>query len=134
MLCEHYAVQGRAADGLAYLDTLRERYGEEHWEFFCMRLPLMVACGRREEAIELAKAHPESETWYAAESIAELLTDAERIEEATAILEQHGSARTLASHFIELGRIKDAVALLQQHEPRPAAQSWTGTATDSPPF
>ncbi|GIG87803.1 tetratricopeptide repeat protein [Plantactinospora endophytica] len=134
-LCEHYAAQGRAEDGLAYLDTLRERLGEEYWEFFSMRLPLMVACGRLEEAIELAKAHPEGETLYAVESIAELLADAGRAEEAITILEQQGGARSaLASHLIERGRVRDAVTLLQRHEPRPPEQSWTGAATDSPPF
>ncbi len=130
LICELYAAQGRAGDGLAYLDAL----AEEQWEFFRMRLPLLVACGRREEAIALVEAHPESDTWYAAEAVAELLTDAGRAEEATAVLEKHGTMSTLAAHLIELGRIEDAVSVLQQHEPRPAAQSWTGTTTDSPPF
>jgi thioredoxin-like negative regulator of GroEL len=126
MLCTHYADQGRAEDGLAYLDTLKARRDGEDWDFFRMRLPLMVACGLREEAIELARAHPEDGTWYAAWSIAELLADAGRTEEAVAILEQHASENSskLAGHLIDLGRVKDAVALLQQCEPRQAEQLW----------
>ncbi|MDL4772937.1 MULTISPECIES: hypothetical protein [Thermomonosporaceae] len=70
------ADRGHPEDGLAYLDTLKERRGKEVWEFFRMRLPLMVACGRPEEAIELSMAHPEGGTWYTAWAIAELLADA----------------------------------------------------------
>ncbi|BCJ69110.1 tetratricopeptide repeat protein [Polymorphospora rubra] len=135
-LCTHYADQGRAEDGLAYLDSLKARRGKEYWEFFQMRLPLMVACGRREEAIEQTRAHPEGGTWYAVQAIAELLADAGRIEEAVAILEQHESvlSSTLAGHLIDLGRVKDAVTLLQQRKPRPAMRMWTGAPTDVPPF
>lgn len=63
MLCTHYAEQGRAEDGPAYLDALKTRHGAEDWELFRMRLPLMAACGRREEAIALAQAHPEVTIW-----------------------------------------------------------------------
>ncbi|MGW0433918.1 tetratricopeptide repeat protein [Micromonospora sp. NPDC003197] len=135
-LCTHYADQGRAEDGLAYLDALKVRSGGEDWEFFRMRLPLMVACGLREEAIEQARAHPEGGTWYASSSIAELLAAAGRIEEAVAILEQQkrGVSSVLARHLIDLGRVKAAIALLQQHEPRPAKQLWTGEPADVPPF
>lgn len=37
-LCTHYADRGRAEDGLAYLDTLKPRTGDEEWDFFRMRL------------------------------------------------------------------------------------------------
>lgn len=136
MLCTHYANQGRAEDGLAYLDTPKSRRGEEDWTFFRMRLQLMVACGLREEAIELARTHPEGGTWYAAWSIAELLADAGRTEEAVAILEQHesGVSNLLARYLLDLGRVKDAVALLQQRDPGPAKQLWSGAPTDAPPF
>lgn len=136
MLCTHYADQGRAEDGLAYLDTLKSRRGEEEWDFFRMRLPLMVACGRREEAIKQARAHPEGGTSYAAWSIAELLADDGRTEEAVAILEEQesGVSSILAWHLIDLGRVKDAVALLQRSEPMSAEQLRTGAPTDEPPF
>ncbi|GIH19680.1 tetratricopeptide repeat protein [Rugosimonospora africana] len=135
-LCTHYAEQGRPADGLAYLDTLKARRGEEEWDFFRMRLPLMVACGLREEAIEQARAHPEGGTWYAACSIAELLSDAERTEEAVAILEQQGSGNggVLAWYLIDLGRVKEAVALLRQHKPKAAVQLRADAPADEPPF
>ncbi|MBV6703313.1 hypothetical protein KV557_40580 [Kitasatospora aureofaciens] len=87
-----------------------------------MRLPLMVACGLREEAIEQARAHAEGGTWYAARSSAEFLTDAGRTAEAVAVLEQHTPADSsiLARHLIDLGRIKDSVTVLQQSRPRSA--------------
>lgn len=132
MLCTHYADQGRAEDGLAYLDTLKARRNGEDWDFFRMRLPLMVACGLREEAIEQARAHPEGGSWYAARSIAQLLADAGRTEEAVAALQQQesGVSSILAWHLIDLGRVKEAVELLHQCEPRLAKQLWT----DVPPF
>jgi hypothetical protein len=86
----------------------------------------MAACGRREEAIEQVRAHPEGGTWYAAEAIAELLAAAGRLDEAVAVLEQQksGASSILAWHLIGLGRVKDAVTLLQQREPMPASSSW----------
>lgn len=61
---------------------------------------MMAACGLREEAVELARAHPEGGTWYAARSIAELLAEAGRTEEAVAVLGQQESGRRpgLVSH------------------------------------
>ena len=123
MLCARYAARGHAEDGLAYLDALRDRCGEEYWELFRIRLPLLVACGRREEAIEQARAHPEGGTGYAAEDIAALLADGRRVEEAVIVLEQQGGTPpVLAGHLIELGRIEEAVALLQRREPGPAGR------------
>ncbi|BEL06394.1 hypothetical protein Q0Z83_045850 [Actinoplanes sichuanensis] len=133
-LCEHYAALGRPEDGLAYLDARKERRGAEEWEFFWMRLPLMVACGRRAEAIELTKAHPEGDSWYAARSIAELLADEGRHQEAVDILEPHDLGDLMAQHLIELGRVGDAVTLLQRPRPRPPAPMWTGSPDDPPPF
>ncbi|SEH00954.1 hypothetical protein SAMN05444920_118143 [Nonomuraea solani] len=132
LLCTHYAGQGRPEDGLAHLDAL----GKEEWTFFRMRLPLMAACGLRDEAIELAWAHPEGDTWYAAWCVAELLADAGRTEEAVVVLERHQPANStlLAGHLIDLGRVKDAVALLQRHEPKPAIPLWSDPPTDEPPF
>ncbi|MFB9388351.1 tetratricopeptide repeat protein [Streptomyces coeruleoprunus] len=135
MLCTLYAEEGRAQDGLAFLDSLKARRGEEEWDLFRMRLPLMAACGLREEAIEQARAHPEGDTWYAAVSIGALLADVGRTEEAVAVLEQHTPANStvLAGHLIELGRVKDAVALLQERQARPVEPIWSGTF-DEPPF
>lgn len=135
-LCTLYADHGRAEEGLAHLDALKARCGEEWWEFFRLRLPLLVACGRREEAIEQARAHPESDTWYAAFSLAQLLADAGRVEEAVAVLEHHAPANRsiLAGHLLDLGRVKDAVAVLQQHDPRPDEQIWISEPCDAPPF
>ncbi|GAA3952472.1 hypothetical protein GCM10023085_38730 [Actinomadura viridis] len=135
MLCTLYADQGRPEDGLAYLDSLKARRGEEEWLFFQMRLPLMVACGRREEAIKEARAHPEGGTSYAASAIAGLLAGAGRTEEAVAVLErQDGSAHALAEYLFELGRIEDAVAVLQQSTPGPIPSPWTDALADEPPF
>ncbi|MEW1861227.1 hypothetical protein AB0399_12760 [Streptomyces sp. NPDC088194] len=135
MLCTLCADQGRAQEGLAYLDALAARRGEESWDFFRMRLPLMVACGLRENAIERARAHPEGGTWYAAESIAELLADAGRTEEAVAVLERHApDSSVLAWHLLDLGRVKDAVAVLQQRATKSAAPPSTGTLADAPPI
>ncbi|WP_431676522.1 hypothetical protein [Kitasatospora sp. KL5] len=135
MLCGLYADHGRAEDGLAYLDGLKARRGAEDWEYFRCRLPLLTALGRREQAIEEARAHPEANTWYAAWSVAKLLADAGRAEEAVALLEEHPSANrnALAAQLVELGRIKDAVAVL--HRPEPAVSfSSHGSWTDCPPF
>ncbi|GGU90233.1 hypothetical protein GCM10010182_00890 [Actinomadura cremea] len=130
MLCTHYADQNRPEDGLAYLDALKERDGEEGWEFFRIRLPLLIACGRREEAIDLAMAHPERDTW----AIAELLADAGRIEEAIALLEPDADVvgSVLAWHLIDLGRVKDAVAILQRPEPIPTKPPQVDDPTDEP--
>ncbi|MGI5170114.1 hypothetical protein ACQEU3_37760 [Spirillospora sp. CA-253888] len=98
-----------------------------------MRLPLLVACGLRAEAIEQALAHPGGGTWYAACSIAELLAGAGRTEDAVALLQRQGGGNAvLTGYLIELGRIKEAVGLLQQ--PRPTEQ-WRGEPPfDAPPF
>ncbi|MFI9616729.1 tetratricopeptide repeat protein [Streptomyces sp. NPDC052023] len=134
-LCTLYADQGRARDGLVYLDALKERRGEEDWDFFRMRLPLLVACGLREEAIEQVRAHPEGGTWYAAWSLAGLLADAGRLEEAVAVLVPHlpASSGVLAWHLIDLGRIEEAVDVLQR-DPAPVEPPWTGEPDNGPPF
>ncbi|WP_432033681.1 hypothetical protein [Streptomyces antibioticus] len=137
MLCTLYADHGRARDGLAYLDVLRARRdGEEEWDFFRVRLRLMADCGRLDEAIELARAHPEGDTWYAAWPLSDLLAEAGRTKEAVAVLEPHAPANSgpLAGHLIDLGRVKDAVALLQQRPSEQVAPVWSGTFSTEPPF
>ncbi|GLW69706.1 hypothetical protein Kpho02_20050 [Kitasatospora phosalacinea] len=136
-LCTLYAEHGRAREALAYLDARRERRGgEEDWDSFRVRLPLMVDCGLRDEAIEQARAHPEGDTWYAAWSLSQLLAEAGRSEEAVALLERHpGSHPTvLAHHLLDLGRVEDAVRVLRA---RPGAASvpvaWDVPCSDEPP-
>ncbi|MEU1286637.1 hypothetical protein [Kitasatospora sp. NPDC005856] len=114
--------QGRPRDGLAYLDRLRARRGgEEEWELFWIRLPLIAACDGVDEAVAQARAHPDGDTRYAAERIAGLLADAGRTEEAVAVLEQNapGDRHDLAGYLIDLGRVDDAVAVLRRHSLRP---------------
>ncbi|MCN9244061.1 hypothetical protein NGF19_25320 [Streptomyces sp. RY43-2] len=129
--------QNRPEDGLAHLDALAARRGrEEAWDLFWIRLPLMAACGRVDEAVERARAHPEGSTSYAAPHIAELLAAAGRTEEAVAVLEQHSPANRhdLADRLISLGRVDDALAVLQQTSPRPPAGEPVGSWHDEPPF
>ncbi|MDX3098800.1 hypothetical protein PV417_30530 [Streptomyces sp. ME19-03-3] len=128
--------QGRPADGLAYLDALdAQRGGEDEWELYWMRLPLIVACSGVDEAVERARAHPEGNTWYAAEHIARLLAGAGRTEEAVTVLQQHDrrNSHDLAGYLIEVGRLQDALALLQRSNPR--MPELTGDPWhDAPPF
>ena len=129
--------QGRPEDGLAHLDALAAaRGGEEDWDLYWIRLPLIAARDGVDEAIVRARSHPEGGTSYAAPHIAELLAGAGRIEEAVAVLEQHAPANSndLAGHLIELGRVNDAVVLLQQRDSAPVSPVWTGSLSDDPPF
>ncbi|MFC7014360.1 tetratricopeptide repeat protein [Streptomyces viridiviolaceus] len=136
-LSDLYLEQGRPEDGLAHLDALAAaRGGEEEWDLFWLRLPLMAACDRVDEAIEQARAHPEGGTSYAARHIAELLAGAGRTEEAVAVLRPHAPANShdLAGYLIDLGRIEEAVAVLHQDKPRPPQPSTTVAWSDEPPF
>lgn len=116
-LCTLYIDHDRVADGLAYLDALAPSSGEE-WEFFRIRLRLLVAYGRRDEAIELATARLEEDTWCAAAAIGEMLAEAGRTEEAVDVLARHasGNSSVLAWHLIDLGRIQDAVAVVRERK------------------
>lgn len=82
----------------------------EEWDFFRMRLPLMADCGELDEALRLARAHAERDTWCAARSISDPPAEAGRPEEAAAVLEQHPTSN------------------------RPSARnaSWTSTASTTP--
>ncbi|MHB9858379.1 tetratricopeptide repeat protein [Streptomyces sp. YIM S03343] len=115
-LCTLYTDQGRAEEGLTYLDDRKARCGSEEREFFRLRTKLLVACGRREQAIEEARSRPESDNWCEAQDLAALLSDAGRSEEAVVILDPAIPANrsALAAHLMTAGRIKDAVALLRQ--------------------
>ncbi|MFF2628619.1 hypothetical protein ACFVUN_22940 [Kitasatospora griseola] len=139
-LCHLYAEQGRAEDGLGYLDARQERCGgPESWELFAPRLALMAACGRIDEVAELARAHPEGIAPHAVRSVSDLLAAAGRAEEALAVLERDPAHNTSsrAEILIGLGRVGEAVAVLQQRPlPDPAGDPWTAAATHStePPF
>ncbi|MFD3519335.1 tetratricopeptide repeat protein [Streptomyces sp. NPDC058653] len=136
-LCTLYAVHGRAREGLARLDALKARRdGVEEWELLRPRLLLMADAGLLDAAVELARSHPEGDSSYAAETVADLLAEAGRTEEAVTVLEPF--ARTnpdpLAGHLVELGRVKEAVAIVQWREPEPFTPVWSGTFTTEPPF
>lgn len=135
-LCRLYAEQGRAADGLTFLDELKADHGDEDWEFFRLRLPLLAALGRLDEAVELAWAHPESDSWYGLLTIAALLADAGRTEEAVNLLTDHepGHGYHLATYLLDLGRVADGIAVLQRYEPRSVPPPQAGDAVDKPPF
>ncbi|WP_395292893.1 tetratricopeptide repeat protein [Kitasatospora hibisci] len=128
--------QGRPEHGLAHLDELKDaRGGEEEWDLFWIRLPLIVASSGPDAALQQASAHPEGDSAYAAEHIAQVLHNAGRTEEAIGLLDRHLPAHRadMASYFISLYMIDHAVELLQQHDPRPTAQ-WSGTWSSEPPF
>lgn len=136
-LCSLYVDEGRPEDGLVHLDALTERRGgEEDWDLFWIRLPLMAACGRVDEGVERARAHPEGDTSYAAPHIAELLAGAGRVGEAVAVLERHAGADSaaLAGHLIDLGRVAEAVEVLRRTGSRPPVEPSAGRWRDSPPF
>lgn len=136
VLCTLYADHGRPQDALSWLDDLKARRGKEEWELFWIRLPLMAACGRVDEAVELTRAHPEGSTSYAAEHVATLLANAGRTEDAVIVLERYApaNASTLAGCLIDLGRVTDALALLQHTHPPPSAVPTTPLWLDEPPF
>ncbi|MEU3078322.1 tetratricopeptide repeat protein [Streptomyces laurentii] len=136
-LCTLYADRGHAQEGLAYLDSLDVRHdGTEPWEFFQSRLGLLAACGRFDEAIEQARAHPESDGLHAVWTISHLLAEHGRVEDAVAVLEPRADTyrHQLASHLIELGRIQEAVPLLQQPAVGPEPPQWNGALFQDPPF
>ncbi|MFC8720611.1 hypothetical protein [Kitasatospora sp. NPDC057198] len=131
---------GRPGHGLDLLDALRERRGgAEHWEQYWMRLPLMAACGRIDEAVERSRAHPEGDTWYAPGQVARMLADAGRTEEAVALLrvapDPDWNRRDLGGYLVELGRIEEALAVLQHYEPPQPSEPLEPTGGfEHPPF
>ncbi|CAL9619358.1 hypothetical protein SUDANB38_05843 [Streptomyces sp. enrichment culture] len=137
ILCTLYADHGRSREGLAHLDAIKARSGgKEDWDLFRMRLPLMADCGLLDEAIELARSHPEGDTWYAAWALSDVLAKAGRTEEADALLAQHPAVDSSlrAERLIELGRVRDAVRLLQEPTSRPTTPARDGAYSTEPPF
>ncbi|MFC8917725.1 hypothetical protein ACFT5C_18330 [Streptomyces sp. NPDC057116] len=135
-LSELYLDNGRPEDGLAHLDALAAaRGGEEEWDLYWIRLPLIAARDGVDAAVAQARSHAEGGSWYAAPHIAELLAGAGRIEEAVTVLEQHPSMNShdLAGYLIDLGRVPDALTILQQHTPWPP-EPVDGPWHDHPPF
>ncbi|MCX4596479.1 hypothetical protein OG585_36825 [Streptomyces sp. NBC_01340] len=135
LLCGLFAAEGRAEEGLAHLDAVKARRGKEEWELFRLRGPLLVACGRLDEAVEEARAHPEGGSPYAMESLATLLADAGRPEEAVAVLDTDrlDHRRALGPLLVELGRAEEAVVLLRTPRPSVPLPEPTGYS-DCPPF
>ncbi|WP_093872118.1 lipopolysaccharide assembly protein LapB [Streptomyces sp. TLI_105] len=136
VLADLCLAQGRPEDGLAHLDTFATaRGGEEDWDLYWIRLPLIAARDGVDEAIARARSHPEGATWYAAPHIAELLAGAGRTEEAVAVLEQHASRNShdLAGYLIDIGRVQDALTILRQRALR-RPELWEGPWYDEPPL
>ncbi|ROR35799.1 hypothetical protein [Kitasatospora cineracea] len=121
VLAELCLEQGLPAEGLAHLDALAARRGgEEEWELYRIRLPLLAARDGVDTALRQARAHPEADTPHAACDLARLLAGAARTDEVVALLGRHAVPRwhttTLAGHLIDLDRVPDALALLQRVE------------------
>ncbi|MFF8414602.1 tetratricopeptide repeat protein [Streptomyces omiyaensis] len=132
-----YLDQGRPEDGLAHLDALADaRGGEEYWDVYWMRLPLIAARDGVDEAIAQVRAHSGGMTSYAAPHVAELLAGAGRTEEAVAVLRPHALANRhdLAGYLIDLGHIEEAVDALHQDKPRPPQPLTTTAWSEEPPF
>ncbi|MFF2629556.1 tetratricopeptide repeat protein [Kitasatospora griseola] len=135
ILADQYLAQGRPADGLAHLDALATlRNGEEAWDLYRIRLPLLAAHLGVDAAIAQARSHPEGATSYAASDLAQLLTTAGRTEEAVAALRRHESENldTLAEQLFILGRVEEALALHRHTEPPPPLVPTTRLWADEP--
>ncbi|MFG2867355.1 hypothetical protein [Streptomyces sp. NPDC048338] len=135
LLCELLAAEGRAEEGLAHLDALKARGSWEQGEVFWLRARLLAACGQLDQAVAEARAHSEGGSLYAARSLAQLLADAGRLEEAVTFLDADrlDHRRALGRLLVELGRVDEAVALLRS--PRPAVPLPEPTGfSDCPPF
>ncbi|MCX4805187.1 hypothetical protein OG594_26865 [Streptomyces sp. NBC_01214] len=134
-LCKLFAAEGRAEEGLAHLDALKARRGREEWELYRLRGPLLAACGRLDEVVAQALAHPEGRTPYALEGLAHLLIDAGRPEEAVALLDTDRLDHrwTLGPVLVELGRVEEAVTLLRTPRPQTPPPEPVGYS-DCPPF
>ncbi|MFE3205734.1 tetratricopeptide repeat protein [Embleya sp. NPDC059237] len=128
--------RGRPADRLAHLDALHARRGgEDEWELYRIRLPLIAARGGIDEAVAHARAHPEGDTRYAAEDIAHLLASAGRTEEAVTVLREHdrGNSHDLACHLVDLGRAEEALAVVLPTSPPTPLVPTTHLWSDEPP-
>ncbi|MFB7619873.1 hypothetical protein [Kitasatospora sp. NPDC056181] len=137
-LAELCLKQDLPAEGLAHLDALAAlRGGNEQWELYRIRLPLLAARDGVDTAVRHARAHPEGDTSCAAADISRLLADAGRTEEAVSLLKQHAGTRwqvtDMARYLIDLDRTTEALALLQYTDPSPppipTTNLWAATPT-----
>jgi tetratricopeptide (TPR) repeat protein len=107
---------GRPEHALELLDELSAEYVKEHaYSVQCMRLSLLVKAGHTEEAIAEAMALPAEEYRDRDTTIAGLLEEAGRVDEAIALLRSSAESRApreLADLLIRQGRPVEAIASL----------------------
>ncbi|MEU6749197.1 tetratricopeptide repeat protein [Spirillospora sp. NPDC046719] len=107
---------GRPEHALRLLDELSAEYVKEHADSVqCMRLSLLAKAGRHDEAIAEAVALPAEEYCGRDTTIAGLLEEAGRVDEAIALLRSSAESqapRELADLLIRQGRPVEAVASL----------------------
>ncbi|WP_225829204.1 hypothetical protein [Streptomyces naphthomycinicus] len=113
---------GRPERALALLAERGTRYAEEHaYSVNSKRLWLLAEAGRHEEALAQALALPAEQCWDRDATIARLLEETGRPDEATAWLRSSADSRAplaLANLLIRQGRPAEALAGL----PSPSAQ------------
>ncbi|MGW3075111.1 tetratricopeptide repeat protein [Kitasatospora sp. NPDC001132] len=138
-LCTLYIDQQRVEEGLAYLDGVLARVGSPEWEYFRLRPRLLAACGRRDQAIEEVRAHPDADSPFVVKALAEMIAEAGRLEEAVELLDPARAwhRQALAVLLMKLGRIDEAVAVFRLPQetvviPRVLGLPWS--ADGPPPF
>lgn len=117
----HWAVDllvddGRPEQALKLLDERSAEYVKEHsYSVRSMRLLLLAKAGRQEEAIAEAVTLPPEEHWDKDTTIAGLLEEAGRVDEAIALLRssaESGAPLELAELLIRQGQPVEAIAIL----------------------
>ncbi len=121
---------GRADDALAVIDDLAASWDQGMtWELLCERVWLLNYAGRKEQAIEESRGHPEIDTWYGAWTLSDLLIDAGRLDEAAAVLEpsfrEGQNADSMAQLMIRQGRAEEAIAVLRRPKARLTGDPWS---------
>ncbi|WP_327002994.1 tetratricopeptide repeat protein [Dactylosporangium sp. NBC_01737] len=117
---------GRPGEAVAVFDEIAAHHGEMWFELLPHRAPLLVACGRTDEAIAEVRAHPEGDTVYGAELLAGLLADAGRLDEAVEALwphradDSHSGRCALAELLIRQGRVDLAIDVVTAPREPPA--------------
>jgi predicted Zn-dependent protease len=117
MLCTLLVGQGRADEALAIIDDVAAHYGDMWFELHVERNMVLVGCGRIEQAIAELRHRPDSDTWYVASHMADLLVDAGRLEEAISVLKSSDrtvmSTTNLAKLLIRQGCVSEAIELFR---------------------